>query len=97
MKPTPRELWYDYKQTYLDYYKGCGMPYNGLTIFYNPRENCFVDEDGYVLYDLYEHVPTFVIQEYYHLRCPRYFLYDVDDGFQIEIIWDADAWEESEG
>lgn len=93
MKPTPRELYYDYKQQALEFYEGYPMLL-GITLFYNPHTNYFLDEDGFVVYGIYDLVPPFVIQEYYRLRCPRYFIYDVDPEFQVEIIWDADAWEE---
>ena len=91
-----RELYANYKQTFYEFYEGQPFLYDGLTIFYDPHKNYFIDEDGYVIYELFEFIPPFVIQEYYAQGRPRYFVYNLDPDFQIEIIWDADAWDEEE-
>lgn len=58
--------------------------YNSVVLFYNRRENYFTTEDDYIVYDIFELLPPYVVEEFMECK-EEVFVRDLIPGVTAEI------------
>ncbi len=60
-------------------------PFGAIVLFYDKDHNWFTDEDGFVIYDIFEFVPVYVIEEYLSKNQEPCFVYKISPDVDVEI------------
>jgi len=65
---------------------------NCITLFYDVHMNYFIDEDGEVVYSIYEHVTPDALYLFYLNQHDMYFPHNTIAGMGVELVYPTDCY-----